>query len=166
MVPGKSSCPDGLEYAMQRGVGAELRAAEVDPHLKEDKWKLRSHKKANLPQNRACLLKSLLPTVYVKKWFKCAISFFENCGRYAFLWHFIFLLTDRIFSPLTDFQRPKHGQKFCLPPFRNPCNFSFEISHCKPVSEQPMRSQNFANTLEKLCTRDLTSVLVTIQSNM
>ena len=52
---------------MQRGVWAELRAAEVDPHLKEDKRKLRCHKQANLPQNRACALKSFLRTVYVKK---------------------------------------------------------------------------------------------------
>ena len=49
MVPGESSCPDGSEYVKQRGVGAELRAAEDDPHLKKDKRKLRGHKKGNPP---------------------------------------------------------------------------------------------------------------------
>ena len=38
MAPGESSCPDGSEYVCQRGVGvfgAELRAAEVDPHFEK-----------------------------------------------------------------------------------------------------------------------------------
>ena len=35
----------------------------------------------------------------------------EICGRYAFLLHLIFLITDRIWSPSLDFGRQKHGQK-------------------------------------------------------
>ena len=30
------------------------------------------------------------------------------------------------------------------------------MSHCKPISDQPVRRQNFANTLNKICTRNPT----------
>ena len=48
MVPCESSCPDGSEYVCQRGVGVfkvELRATDVDPHLKKNKMKIAVLKK-------------------------------------------------------------------------------------------------------------------------
>ena len=64
---------------------AELRTAEVDPRFIK-KIAIIAVSKKRISQNfwnRTCPLKSLLP---------------------------LFLLTDRIWSPLANFRRPKHGQ--------------------------------------------------------
>ena len=45
---------------------------------------------------------------------------FDNFGRYIYFGHIIILLTERIWSPSTDYKRPKQGQN-CPPANVRPC---------------------------------------------
>ena len=45
-------------------------------------------------------------------------QYFENCGRACSFLHIIFLLTDRIWSPSTDFGWPKQGRNCPAATFR------------------------------------------------
>ena len=96
-----------------------------------------------------CCKKSVSSTIFdielahLNQFFPVGKIFFENCGRYTFLRHLIFLLTDRILSPSTDFGRPKHGKKTFGPPLssryserwvRNDsddlCSQKFSVTEC------------------------------------
>ena len=91
------------------------------PPFQKKSQKLRCCKKEFLPQFLIWSLPSRITSSH-NLWEEviCVGKLhFENCGRFTFLQHVIFLLTDRILLPSTDFGRPKHGQGWSAANFRH-----------------------------------------------